>query len=84
MFEFYISRHRANTGDASTLSKPSSGLPDTSDKEYFKDDLMTPTNQRLGSDDSGYLSPIRNSDTDPDWWVELGMMNQVLLLISGI
>jgi len=65
-------RHRANTGDASTLSKPSSGFPDTSDKEYFKDDLMTPTNQRLGtgSDDSGYLSPmIRNSDTDPDWYL---------------
>ena len=64
MFEFCILRHRANTGDVSSLSKGSSGLPDT--KEYSKDDLKTPT-KRHGSDDSGYLSPIRNSDTDPDW-----------------
>jgi len=59
-------RHRANTGDASTLTKPSSGgLPDT--KEYSKDDLITPTNRRLNSDDSGYLSPRLNSD--PDWYL---------------
>jgi len=59
-------RHRSNTGDVSTLSKPSSGvLSDT--KEYSKDDLMTPTNQRLNSDDSGYLSPRLNSD--PDWYL---------------
>ena len=42
----------------------SSGLPDT--KEFSKDDLKTPT-KRHGSDDSGYLSLIRNSDTHPDW-----------------
>lgn len=60
--ETYL-RRRANT-DVSTQpqSKPSSeGLPET------KDDLLTPTNQRLNSDDSGYLSPILNSD--PDWYL---------------
>jgi len=58
--ETYL-RRRANT-DVSTQSKPNSeGLPDT------KDDLLTPTNQRLNSDDSGYLSPILNSD--PDWYL---------------
>jgi len=58
--ETYL-RRRANT-DVSTQSKSSSeGLPDT------KDDLLTPTNQRLNSDDSGYLSPILNSD--PDWYL---------------
>ena len=53
------------------MSKPSSEcLPDT--KEYSKDDLMTPTNQRLNSDDSGYLSPRLNSD--PDWLVDSWFM----------